>query len=108
MGIEEDRNEFNTTGLRGLLRKAMAASDEAFVKVLEGGHQGELVNEKPSEGSGRIFTTSAGKVYSSIETPFLETSTGSCSESRCSSHSASRHPATPNHSFENRRCSSAA
>lgn len=37
MGIKEDREEFNTTGLRGLLRQVMKSKDEAFIRVLAGG-----------------------------------------------------------------------
>jgi len=52
MGVREDREEFNTTGLRGLLRQVMSERDEAFIKELSGGWQGELLSERPPSGSG--------------------------------------------------------
>ena len=55
MGIQEDRDEFNTTGLRGVLGRAMATTDEAFIKITQGGHQGELVSERPPAGSGSFL-----------------------------------------------------
>ena len=52
MGIKEDRDEFNTAGLRGLLGRAMATTDEAFIKITQGGHQGKLISQRPPVGSG--------------------------------------------------------
>jgi hypothetical protein len=52
MGIAEDREDFNSTGLRGVLQKAMRERDEAFIRVLEGGWHGELLNGRPEPGSG--------------------------------------------------------
>jgi hypothetical protein len=52
MGVREDREEFNTTGLRGLLRRVMSEREEAFIKELPGGWQGELLSERPPPGSG--------------------------------------------------------
>lgn len=52
MGIQEDRNEFNNTGIRGLLRRVMQESDEAFIKELAGGWRGEVVAHHPIKGSG--------------------------------------------------------
>jgi hypothetical protein len=52
MGINEDRDEFNSTGIRGLLRQVMRTTDEAFVRELPGGWRGEIVSERPSPGSG--------------------------------------------------------
>jgi hypothetical protein len=40
MGIKEDREEFNQSVLRGLLRRLMKEKDEAFVRILEGGWRG--------------------------------------------------------------------
>ncbi len=52
MGIQEDREEFNKSGLRGLLRRLMAEKDEAFVKILEDGWRGQEVAERPAPGTG--------------------------------------------------------
>lgn len=52
MGVREDREEFNNSGLRGLLREVMRNKDEAFVRVLEGGWRGAEVPERPMPGSG--------------------------------------------------------
>lgn len=52
MGIKEDREEFNQSGLRGLLRRLMAEKDEAFVKILEGGWRGQEVAGRPAPGTG--------------------------------------------------------
>lgn len=52
MGISEDRDDFNQSGLRGLLRRLMKEKDEAFVRVLEGGFRGEEAQEKPASGTG--------------------------------------------------------
>lgn len=52
MGIKEDRNDFNNTGLRGVLKKVMEKQDEGFVRILERGWRGEEVPEMPAPGSG--------------------------------------------------------
>ena len=52
MGFQEDRDEFNSHGLRGLVRRTIAQHDTAFIKILAGGHQGELVATRPEPGSG--------------------------------------------------------
>jgi hypothetical protein len=52
MGIREDREEFNTTGLRGLVRKLMIEKEEAYIRILAGGWQGEEVQSRPLPGSG--------------------------------------------------------
>lgn len=52
MSIKDDKDEFNNTCLRGVLRKAMECSDEAFIKELPGGWRGELLTKRPPEGTG--------------------------------------------------------
>lgn len=52
MSIREDREDFNQSGLRGLLRRLMTEKDEAFVRILEGGWRGEEASEKPAPGTG--------------------------------------------------------
>jgi hypothetical protein len=52
MGIKEDREDFNQSGIRGLLRRLMKEKDEAFVRILEGGWWGKEVAERPAPGSG--------------------------------------------------------
>lgn len=52
MGIKEDREDFNQSGLRGLLRRLMKEKDEAVVKILEGGWKGEEIVERPAPGTG--------------------------------------------------------
>jgi hypothetical protein len=52
MGIREDREDFNQSGLRGLLRRLMTEKDEAFVRILEGGWRGEEASERPAPGTG--------------------------------------------------------
>jgi len=52
MGIREDREEFNSTGLRGLIRELMSKKEEAYVRILAGGWQGEEVKSKPLPGTG--------------------------------------------------------
>jgi uncharacterized protein (AIM24 family) len=55
MGMQEDRDEFNTQGVRGLLRRTMATREEAFIRILSDGHQGEVVSARPAPGSGRYL-----------------------------------------------------
>lgn len=52
MGIREDREDFNQSRLRVLLRRLMTEKDEAFVRILDGGWRGEGVAERPAPGSG--------------------------------------------------------
>lgn len=52
MGIPEDRDDFNQSGLRGLLRQLMKEKDEAFVRILDGGYRGEEAQERPAPGTG--------------------------------------------------------
>jgi hypothetical protein len=52
MGINEDREEFNNSGLRGLLKEIMKNKDEAFIRILDGGWRGEEVKERPAPGTG--------------------------------------------------------
>lgn len=52
MSVKEDQAEFNQSGLRGLLAKAMRSGQEAFIKETAGGWHGELLAGKPAEGSG--------------------------------------------------------
>lgn len=52
VGIKEDREDFNNTGLRGLLKQIMKAKDESFIRILPGGWRGEEVSERPAPGSG--------------------------------------------------------
>ncbi|MFA6147006.1 MAG: hypothetical protein WC899_02225 [bacterium] len=52
MGIKEDKEDFNETGLLGVLRKLMTERDEGFIKVLEGEWRGEVILERPALGSG--------------------------------------------------------
>lgn len=52
MGIKEDREDFNQSGLRGLLRRLMKKKDEGFVRILEGGWRGKEVPQRPAPGIG--------------------------------------------------------
>jgi hypothetical protein len=52
VGIKEDRDEFNNTGIRGLLKKLMREVDEGFIRELPGGWHGEIVFEHPAPGAG--------------------------------------------------------
>lgn len=52
MGIEEDREEINATGVRGLLRQIMSRQDEGFIREFPGGWRGEIISERPLAGSG--------------------------------------------------------
>ena len=52
MGIKEDREDFNSTGVRGQLRRLMREGDEGFIRELPGGWNGEIVSERPAPGSG--------------------------------------------------------
>ena len=52
MTIEEDREEFNGTGLRGMLQDLMKSGDEGFVRELPDGWRGEAASERPAPGSG--------------------------------------------------------
>jgi hypothetical protein len=72
MGIKEDREEFNQSGLRGLLRRLMKEKDEAFVRILEGGWRGEEVAARPASGTGPYLHYRKG--FAVIE--YSNTSTG--------------------------------
>ena len=65
MGIREDREGFNQSGLRGLLRRLMTEKDEAFVRILEGGWRGEESSERPAPGTGPYLHYKKG--YAVIE-----------------------------------------
>lgn len=52
MGIKEDRDEFNNTGIRDLLKTLMRESEEGFIRELPGGWSGEIVSARPKPGSG--------------------------------------------------------
>jgi hypothetical protein len=52
MTVREDRRDFESTGLQGLLRQLMASADEGFVRVLPGGWRGEIVAARPGPGTG--------------------------------------------------------
>jgi hypothetical protein len=72
MGIREDLEDFNQSGLRGLLRRLMTEKDEAFVRILEGGWQGEEASERPAPGTGPYLHYRKG--YAVIE--YSNASTG--------------------------------
>jgi hypothetical protein len=52
MSFLEDKEDFNSTGLRGLVQKLMKKKDEFFVVELEGGWRGEEVESRPEPGAG--------------------------------------------------------
>ncbi len=52
MSIKEDRDEFNQTGLRAILRRLMKEKDEIFIKILDGGWRGEEITMRPAPGTG--------------------------------------------------------
>ena len=52
MGFQEDREDFNNTGIRGLLKTLMREGDEGFIRELPGGWRGEIVTGRPPPGSG--------------------------------------------------------
>lgn len=52
MSIKEDQAEFNQSGIRGLLAKAMHSGQEVFIKEAAGGWHGVQLAGKPAEGSG--------------------------------------------------------
>lgn len=72
MGIKEDREDFNQSGLRGLLRQLMKEKDEAFVRILAGGWRGEEAQERPAPGTGPYLHYRKG--YAVIE--YSNASTG--------------------------------
>ena len=76
MGVREDREEFNNTGLRGLLREVMRNKDEAFVRVLDGGWRGTEVPERPTPGSGPYLHFRRGF-------PVMEFSNSSAADTSC-------------------------
>ena len=65
MSSREDREEFNQSGLRGLLRRLMKEKDEAFVRILDGGWGGEEVSARPTPGTGAYLHYRKG--YSVIQ-----------------------------------------
>lgn len=52
MSISEDRDEFNSQGLRGLLRKHLHSRDDVFIKIDPSGNSGTVVPSRPPAGSG--------------------------------------------------------
>lgn len=52
MTVREDKEEFETTGLQGVLRELIANADEGFVRVSSNGWQGEVVAKRPAPGTG--------------------------------------------------------
>jgi len=76
MGIIEDREEFNNTGPRGLLKRIMKEKDEAYIQILDGGWRGNEVPEKPKPGSGPYLHYRRGY-------PVLEYSNQSPSDTSC-------------------------
>lgn len=54
MGVREDQEELNSSGLRGVLREAMQKHKEGFVKVIKE-NWGEVVPVRPLPGSGPYY-----------------------------------------------------
>ena len=71
MSFKDDRDEFNTSGICGLLRTLMSTKDEAFIREHMGGWQGEVVPVKPPKGSGPYlhFKKGEGVVRCPNESP---------------------------------------
>ena len=70
MSIRDDTFDLNNSGLRGLLRRAMASSEEVYIRILAGGHQGEIVASRPTEGCGPYLHFKRGEgvfEYSNLE-----------------------------------------
>lgn len=55
MGVQEDCDEFNNSGLHRVLKSIMTSKDEGFIKILNGGRRGVEVFERPEPGSGRYL-----------------------------------------------------
>ncbi|MGH6646198.1 hypothetical protein [Aquabacterium sp.] len=60
MSIAEDREEFNNTGLRGLLQQLTKIGEPTYVLELEGGHLGQVIDAKPPLGGGAYIFIKRG------------------------------------------------
>jgi len=55
MSLIEDSENFNDTGLRGLLNAAMKEHSEGYIRELPGGWRGEEISQRPAPGSGHFL-----------------------------------------------------
>lgn len=71
MSFQEDKEEFNTTGLGGLVQKLMQDKQEFFVVEMEGGWRGTEVESRPKPGTGPYihFKSGGGAFRFSNSTP---------------------------------------
>ncbi|MDO9003599.1 MAG: hypothetical protein Q7V20_09125 [Aquabacterium sp.] len=60
MSIAEDREEFNNTGLRGLLQRLAKTGQPTYVLELDGGHRGQVIDAKPHLGGGAYIFSERG------------------------------------------------
>lgn len=71
MSFREDKEEFNTTGLRGFVQKLMKEKQEFFVVEMEDGWRGTEVKSRPEPGAGPYidFKSGSGAFRFSNSTP---------------------------------------
>lgn len=52
MGVREDRDEFENTGLPGTVKQLMREREAGFVRIEGNGWRGTIVETRPAPGSG--------------------------------------------------------
>jgi hypothetical protein len=61
MSIREEREEFNSTGWRGALRKLMNRKDEGYIALDPGGWRGKAIANRPDPGTGAYIHFKRGQ-----------------------------------------------
>lgn len=61
MGIKEDSEEFNSSGWRGLVNDIRKEGAEGFIKIDDGGWNGERVGSPPEPGTGPYVHVAPGE-----------------------------------------------
>ncbi|CAB3801424.1 hypothetical protein [Pararobbsia alpina] len=61
MGIQEDKEDLNRTGIRGVVRELRQNRQTAYIRELDGGWRGEVVSDKPALGTGPYLYVAVGE-----------------------------------------------
>ena len=60
MGIANDRNDFNASGLRQLVKSIFLSGSPAYVLIRDGGWQGDISVAQPLPGDGAYLLVRPG------------------------------------------------
>ena len=60
MGISEDRYEFNESGIRRLVKEVFNSGCAAYIRIRDGGWQGDITMISPCPGDGPYLLVRPG------------------------------------------------